>query len=588
MKRLKRKLTKKSTDTPWMSSMTSHYDTSPDSAGQNRENAASSNVQPTVAGFAPNLQHMSSKNSSTASVLIHQKSPLLIATPPQVTRALAYSHPFILPLNRLVGLLSWTTDDPWESFLLLIWFWLTVLYGDPVIRWGGPVVMVAGIMLGMYTRRYSPLSSTAWTGDKKHKRGNSDTETQRKSLDEILDTLKTFTSRCNILLDPLLRLTDFLSTQTTATIATTRPALTTLFLRILLFTPIWIALTLPPFYILTTQRVFLALGTTVLSWHSRPARVVRTILWRSRTIRTIASAITGFTFPSPSEASATSTSSQTKRPNLPPRTQNSTSSLTTTNTSSNNPSSVRFTFTLYENQRRWIGLGWTYSLFSYERQAWTDEHLNTTEPPETFQLPETDNDTTVWRWAPSSEWRVEGAAREKEKSAKRIGGGGGGEEDGWTYFDNKWQDGHRKDGWGRYTRRRKWGRDAELIELESGDVGTAGDARGRGSSVASGMEGNSPRPSPRKRAGWFSGGGGGGGGSLSSGGGGKGKRRLTGEQQEASAPPADSFVSGHSEGGSSSKSRHRDGPDEDVHTPIRYREREWEREIGEGVAEGLG
>jgi hypothetical protein len=39
---------------------------------------------------------------------------------------------------------------------------------------------------------------------------------------------------------------------------------------------------------------------------------------------------------------------------------------------------------------------------------------------------------------------------------------------------------------------------------------------------------------------------------------------------------------------SAKSSGSRDGPEEDVHTPVRYREREWEREIGEGLAEGLG
>jgi len=135
---------------------------------------------------------------------------LLVATPPQITRALAYSHPFLLPLNKLAGLLSWTTDDPWESFLLVAAFWAITLYGDAVMRWAGPLVMVVGLILGMYSRRYSPLSSTGWTGEKGHnkghKRGDSESMRHHKSLDEIVETLKLFTARCNILLDPFLRL----------------------------------------------------------------------------------------------------------------------------------------------------------------------------------------------------------------------------------------------------------------------------------------------------------------------------------------------------------------------------------------------
>src|SRR5271163_4500200 len=240
---------------------------------------------PPIAAFSPNnISGSSIASKQRSTIIVHKKSPLLVATPPQITRALAYSHPFLLPLNRLAGLLTWTTDDSWESFLLVVGFWAVVLYGSEVVQWAGPIIVVVGLILGMYSRRYSPLSSTAQTGEKHekgHKRDASETSMRHhKSLDEIIDTLREFTTRCSILLDPFLQLTDFLSTQRTATSATTRPALTTLFIRILLVTPGWIALSIWPFEVLTTRRVILAAGTLSLTWHSRPARVARVILWR--------------------------------------------------------------------------------------------------------------------------------------------------------------------------------------------------------------------------------------------------------------------------------------------------------------------
>src|SRR5271163_1341405 len=147
---------------------------------------------PTIASFSPViLSHATSANKQRSTILVHQKSPLLIATPPQITRALAYSHPFLLPLNKLAGLLTWTSGDPWESFLLVASFWGVVLYGDVVMRYGGPVVVVMGLILGMYSRRYSPLSSTGWTGEKQkkgHKKADSEiTNTKhQKTLDEIV------------------------------------------------------------------------------------------------------------------------------------------------------------------------------------------------------------------------------------------------------------------------------------------------------------------------------------------------------------------------------------------------------------------
>ncbi|KAK5137448.1 hypothetical protein LTR08_008426 [Meristemomyces frigidus] len=556
--RIVQKLTKRHrADTPWTSSMSNQYEhrRQPSTANEATPSGSKpSEPQPTVAAFSPN-QQTARGASVRSSVLIHQKSPLLVATPPQVTRALAYSHPFVLPLSHVAGLLSWTTGDPWESFLLVAAFWFTVLYGDAVVRWAGPLVVVVALISGMYSRRYSPLSSTIWRGEKAKRK--SAEEEQRKSLDEILETLQTFTSQCDVLLDPLLRLTEFLSTQSSATSATTRPALTTLFIRLLAFMPIWILLTLPPLYIITTNRLVLILGTLGLTWHSRPARVTRTLLWRSRTVRNTLSLLTGLQFidPPPPPTAQTATP-----PPLPPR--GKAASATLLNAKSASPG-IHFTFTLHENQRRWLGLGWTSNLLAYERQAWTDEHYNTCPDLENFALPDTEHDTTKWRWVKGSEWRVEGAASEKEKSARRIGGGGGGDDCGWVYYDNKWHDGRRVDGWGRYTRRRKWVRDAELVDLTGSEdgatpVAVSSDADGGTRMTGTGHNSGTDADSTAKRKGWFS--------STN-----KKPRRTTMEGDAASLTG-----SGHT--GESVRSREADDEDQSY---------EWDRSIGEGVAMGL-
>ncbi|MCJ1285631.1 peroxisome- protein [Xylographa opegraphella] len=412
----------------------------------------------TIAPFSPS--QTPTKGQQRSSILVQQKSPLLIATPPQVTRALAFSHPFLLPLNKFAGLISWSSGDPWESFLVIGAFWALTIYGGTIVVWAGPVLVVILLILCMYSRRYSPLSSTGLTGEKVKGQKNDPGAlvTRQKSLDEIVDTLNGFVVRCNILLDPFLDLTDFLSTQRTATSATTRPALTTLFIRILLITPIWVGLALPPIRIITTQRVVLAVGTLMLSWHSRPARVTRAILWRSLTVRYILSIITGLSF-------MQSSTGVVAPPPLPPRNksqQDMASSLVSHRRSAS--TGVRFTFIVYENQRRWLGLGWTSSLFAYERSAWTDEHLSPSQPKEEFSLPVMENNSSHWQWVPGSEWHIEGVAKSS------ASGGSKSNSEGWIYYDNKWNDGRRQDGWGRYTRRRKWYRDAELVD-DTSDTG---------------------------------------------------------------------------------------------------------------------
>ncbi|KAL1868033.1 hypothetical protein VTK73DRAFT_3880 [Phialemonium thermophilum] len=511
---------------------------------------------PTYAAFSPTTLSSTTPSATSAAkrrstILVHQKSPLLLATPPQITRALAYSHPFILMLNKLVGLLSWTSGDPWESFLLVALFWATVLYGDAVIRLAGPVVLVLILIAGMYGRRFSPLSSSGrsepklGSGDgsslsagetkgvgKTSKRlqkknlpvdspmdkpvkanggggsqasGHSRTRSaasaeatnthHQKTLDEIVETLKEFTARCNILLEPLLELTDFLSTQSTPTSATTRPALTALFVRILLCTPFWFILTLPPLRIVTTRRVVLVCGTVVLTWHSRVARVTRALLWRSATVRRLLVLITGLQFDVPltpstksqsealpslsAGASVTSLGAGSAAGDVGKNgaavhsRQESELTKALKRAKGGRDAGVRFTFIIYENQRRWIGLGWTSSLFAYERAAWTDEHNNPVPPKDEFELPEVEEGNTNmrWRWVEGSRWRVDGVPDEAvagagDDSGKDWDYDGPGGRMGWVYYDNKWQNGRRgQDGWGRWTRRRKWYRDAELVEL---------------------------------------------------------------------------------------------------------------------------
>ncbi|KZZ99415.1 peroxisomal membrane protein PEX31 [Moelleriella libera RCEF 2490] len=439
----------------------------------------------TYASFSPvTLSANTTRSARRSNILVHQKSPLLLATPPQVTRALAYSHPFLLPLNKFLGLLTWSTGDPWQSFLLLSAFWLTVLYGDVVVRRAGPVLIGLALIAGMYGRRYSPLSSSGWAeprrpnsdsssanntssvgaqGDNagaktsQHHRAPSELTTTRhqKTLDEIVETLKEFTGRCNVLMEPLLEMTDFLSTQRTPTSATTRPALTAMFVRLLIVTPFWLALALPPLNFITTQRAVLVVGTIVLTWHARPMRVTRTLLWRSALIRRSAAAITGLRFDGPARAGHELAAQAAQARDAGKHRSGK---------SQGKNSGVKFTFIIYENQRRWVGLGWTSSLFAYERPAWTDEHNNAVPSKDEFELPDVEDGSRMrWRWADGSQWRVDGIA-DDEGTVDYDGEKG---KNGWIYYDNKWQYGRRgQDGWAKWTRRRKWYRDAELVEID--------------------------------------------------------------------------------------------------------------------------
>ncbi|KKA30652.1 hypothetical protein TD95_004615 [Thielaviopsis punctulata] len=493
--------------------------------------AATGAVPPTYAAFSSASLStstvkapLSRSTAKRSTILVHQKSPLLLATPPQITRALAYSHPFLLPLNRLAGLLTWTSGDPWESFLLLAAFWAIVLYGDVILRLAGPIVVVLGLIVGMYSRRFSPLSSSGWgepgrpdttkdgssvgssvsnTGSKataKSSSGAGDaaaharapceaTNTRhQKTLDEIVETLKEFTARCNMLLEPMLSLTDFLSTQRTPTSATVRPALTTLFIRILFCTPFWFALTLPPLRIITTRRIVMVFGSLVLTWHSRPMRVCRAVLWRSSTVRRSASLITGLDFHVPlrpgmggrpgSFTASGARASKSAQSELTRQLKGQSLYESLLGRNRTKDAGVKFTFIIYENQRRWLGLGWTANLFGYERAAWTDEHNNEVPARDQFELPDVEEDSNMqWRWVAGSKWKVDGVFPADDGSEEVDYDGEAGKM-GWVYYDNKWQNGKRgEDGWTRWTRRRKWYRDAELVDTETPNLSAASTAK---------------------------------------------------------------------------------------------------------------
>lgn len=136
--------------------MSDEHDHDAHGGGVGNNNGSDYNIHPTdpnpptIASFAP----LSSSPASRSRFQVHQKSPLLVATPPQVTRALSQSYPYLKATNRIAGLLTWNTGDPWESFLVVAVFWATALYGDVVLRWAGNVFIVVVLILGMFLRRY--------------------------------------------------------------------------------------------------------------------------------------------------------------------------------------------------------------------------------------------------------------------------------------------------------------------------------------------------------------------------------------------------------------------------------------------------
>ncbi|KAF8170180.1 Peroxin/Dysferlin domain-containing protein, partial [Mycena galopus ATCC 62051] len=266
-----------------------------------------------------------------------------------------------------------------------------------------------------------------------------------------------------------------------------------------------------PYLILThciRLRVLVAIaGTVLLAWRAPWVVALRVSLWRSAWFRWgiyhLLAFVTGQPIP------------------LPPTSAFSAAAAAPTPTKS-----LRFLFTVYENQRWWMGLDWTAALLPAERPSWCSKAHTAVSPPYAFALPE---DTALyhtnpdgkgrvkrcakWSWE-EDEWRVmvrrEGATTlsrvekplptEKEEnpgllmkaaSKMRESNGHGHnptpsvdesegdkvspdseeqdeelvtDEDGWVYGDNKWEKPSGKGGMGKYTRFRRWTRVAVVSE----------------------------------------------------------------------------------------------------------------------------
>ncbi|KAH3665808.1 hypothetical protein OGAPHI_003996 [Ogataea philodendri] len=355
-----------------------------------------------------------------------QSSPLLSSTPPTVSKSLVKSYPYLITANKLLGIITWTDDSAYLSLLVTTSISLLILYFENIIIYFGHLSIVALISL------YSVFHSYVDREIKKN-----------PSLDDVIHCLTTVSVRADILLFPISSLN-----------------LTSTDLRRLLFTTIFLspAYIFISYLILPPRTLLLILTLFFLTYHSSWSRVTRKLLWRSSTVRLLCFYVTGLDF----ESQHANKNSLFK---IAMNKTNKKLKEVTTLAGSKNNGPVRFTYVLYENQRRWLGVGWTPNLLSYERTPWTDEFLNEADSPEDFELPQLNDDTGMyWRWVDKT-WRLDltndGALQLPSSKFKTTADPKPG--DGFIYYDNTWKNPSTEDSFSKYTRRRRWIRTAELV-----------------------------------------------------------------------------------------------------------------------------
>ncbi|KAF7315309.1 Peroxin/Ferlin domain-containing protein [Mycena indigotica] len=355
-------------------------------------------------------------------------------------------------------------NSSYQVFLLLGVWWTVVILAEPVFRYWLPILCAALLLLLSTQNASQPTLASETT-----------LQTAVADLTAIEALLPSLPSFPPTITEP----------------ATLVRACAILYIPYLILT----------LYLIRLRVLVAIVGSVVLAWRAPWAVMLRNSLWRNAWIRwTVyhtSAILTGRPLPLAAQ-SAISTS-----------TLNSTKSL-------------RFLFTVYENQRWWLGLEFTAALLPAERPSWCSKSQQAVAPPNAFVLPE---DTTIflpdkdgkgrvkrratWSWE-ENEWRVivrrEGSPSltrveralpsDKEenpgllmKAAVKMRESNSqsslteepeGEkpavedqeeeedwvtdEDGWIYGDNKWEKLSAKGGMGKYTRFRRWTRVAVVTE----------------------------------------------------------------------------------------------------------------------------
>lgn len=371
------------------------------------------------------------------SCLHPQTSPFLSLTPPSVAKALIRAYPYLLIVNKALLVATWTNDDYWVNAVIMCLYTFWVLYFETLMTWMGHLILVLLVVM------YSMLNKKIME------------ETNlRPTLDDVIQALSTTCIKADILLTPV-----------------TFMALTAYDIKRLLFTtvfltPVYFVVT---FLLISPRTIILVLGLYLLSYHLSFMRVTRKMVWKLKIARILSFYLTGLDFSQARNSSLFAAAFA--------KVQKAGSELPRQGGFSN---PVRFTYVIYENQRRWLGIGWTSNLLSYERASWTDEFLNESSSIENFELPNAENslssvllpateDPTLgaarWRWV-DKRWRLDltndGAitlAPGKRSKTTVLPTS----DEGFIYTDNVWKKLSTEDLYSKYTRRRRWIRTAELI-----------------------------------------------------------------------------------------------------------------------------
>ncbi|KAF9484475.1 hypothetical protein BDN70DRAFT_825564 [Pholiota conissans] len=284
-------------------------------------------------------------------------SDFLSAVPPALTLALIQLAPVISVGRSVFQIYSWTVSW-YHSWLALASWWAICLFIDKMLRSFLPFV-IFGLIVVAQRRQQRQAPQTPAT---------------EYTIQIIIKDLTTIQS---LLPSPRIPSID----------------VPQLFRAVAILSIPYLVLS----YFVSLRVIVALFGTVLLTWRAPWATVLRTTMWHSAWFRWCVyrfwSALIGEPLPPP------------------------TISLQPLSNSPSPVQSLRFLFTIYENQRWWMALDWTAALLPGERPSWCSASQQPLSPPNAFNLPENTTvilsdekggrikRTATWRWE-EPEWRV--------------------------------------------------------------------------------------------------------------------------------------------------------------------------------------
>ncbi|KAF3991263.1 hypothetical protein FT663_01712 [Candidozyma haemuli var. vulneris] len=378
---------------------------------------------------------------SEAKLLTTTSQSQLLVENPILASALSNIFPYLLLMDNLLEIVTWTNDDPYQNFLLMVLYSVLVLYWSSLKLLVLPLLMAASFSSIVW--RTSTIIQDSKYGEK-------------PTIDEVLQTLHNITVRFDLFFRPAKHL------------RFSRKNYAKFVVSAVLVTPIHAAIATT--FLSPTVLTWL-LGLFFLAYHSPWAYTIRHLLWRSLYIRLIAYYMTGLDIRlSRDQAkekshggisrvhSPSATDVEDEQASiLPDSTKITDNDFTIVKKVIASPTQLRQTvrFDILENERRWFGFGWSKLLLPNERASYCYQQSMRPSPDpqdDDFEFPVCEHDlyNYQWQWM-DDRWELD---LEFNKSRYKTG---------WVYYDSNWDNPGYRDQSSKYTRTRKWTRRATLL-----------------------------------------------------------------------------------------------------------------------------